>query len=56
MGTALDSIGIRRRDMDLHITISGSYSFTVTEELAKVLVEQFPDNVQITEKPEQDQE
>jgi hypothetical protein len=42
--------------MDVHITISGSYSFTVIEELANVLVAEFPDSVAITEKPEQVQE
>ena len=40
----------------MHITISGKYSFTVTEELANILFEQFPDSVEITEALEQDQE
>lgn len=42
--------------MDTHITISGKYNFTVSSELANVLAEEFPDNVEMTEKIEQDQE
>lgn len=42
--------------MDLHITISKTHSFTVSEELANFLVSEFPDKVELTEKPEQDQE
>lgn len=39
--------------MDAHITIAGQYSFTVIKELADVLVNEFPDKVEITEKPEE---
>lgn len=52
MGTALDSIGIRREKMDLHITISGTHSFTVDGDLANFLVSEFPDKVEITEAPD----
>jgi len=43
--------------MDLHITISGTsvtQSFTVVDDLANFLVSEFPDNVQITERPDFD--
>jgi hypothetical protein len=38
--------------MDKHITIAGTYSFTVISELADLLVSEFPDKVEITEQPE----
>jgi hypothetical protein len=43
--------------MDLHITISGtsgSQSFTVVDDLANFLVSEFPDKVEITERPDLD--
>ena len=43
--------------MDLHITISGTsatQSFTVVDDLANFLVSEFPDNVQITDRPDLD--
>ncbi len=40
----------------MHITISGTHSFTVAEELANFLVSEFPDKVKVTENPEQSQE
>lgn len=38
--------------MDLHITISGTHSFTVDGDLANFLVSEFPDKVEITEAPD----
>lgn len=38
--------------MDLHITISGTHSFTVVDDLANFLVSEFPDKVKITESPD----
>lgn len=40
--------------MDLHITISGTQSFTVVDTLANFLVSEFPDKVEITERPDSD--